>query len=423
MKGKSLLDQAREEAVHYTRATGMACFVIDDRGESADGSPCAFCAHQLASGRTRVDCSGVHLYGAYQAERFGGRYFYFCPASFLHWASPILEEGKMVGALVGGPALMVEEDDVFFDNIAALGKLSREEARELVKGIPAITPEEAESQSRTLFAYAFQLCTRDEGIIRDKQERETQQRAIGEYIQTIKEESITGEGSSPYPLKKEQDMIQAIQVGDIDEARKLLNEILGAILFRSGNDFSLIRTRVLELLVLLSRAAMEAGADEQMVFGLNYRYIREINRYNTVEGLTSWLARVIDRFAKMVFDLREIKHADAIYRAIRYVKKHFTRKVTLEEAADQAYLSPAYFSKIFKEEMGCGFATYLNTLRVERSKDFLRNRSIPLIDVAGMVGFEDQSYYTRVFKKLTGLTPGKYRESRGLSGKNQEIHQ
>ncbi|MBN2625712.1 MAG: PocR ligand-binding domain-containing protein, partial [Spirochaetales bacterium] len=132
MKGKSLLDQAREEAVHYTRATGMACFVIDDRGDSADSSLCAFCAHQLASGRTRVDCSGVHLYGAYQAERFGGRYFYFCPASFLHWASPILEEGKMVGALVGGPALMVEEDDVFFDNIAALGELSREEARELV---------------------------------------------------------------------------------------------------------------------------------------------------------------------------------------------------------------------------------------------------------------------------------------------------
>jgi two-component system, response regulator YesN len=423
VKDKSLLDLAREEAAHYTRATGMSCFVIDDHGDSPDSSPCAFCTRQLSSGRRTVDCPGVHLYGAYQAERFGGRYFYFCPASFLHWASPLLDEGKMVGALVGGPALMVEEDAVFLDNIAALSGLSREEARELVKEIPSITPEEAESQSRTLFAHVFQLCTRDEGIIRDSREREKQQRAIGEYIQTIKEGSVTEAGSAPYPLKKEQDMIQAIQVGDIDEARKLLNEILGAILFNSGNDFSLIRTRVLELLVLLSRAAMEAGADEQMVLGLNSRYFREINRYNTVEGLTAWLARVIDRFARMVFDLREIKHADAIYRAIRYVKKHFTRKVTLEEAADQAYLSPAYFSKIFKEEMGCGFATYLNTLRVERSKDFLRNRSIPLTDVAGMVGFEDQSYYTRVFKKLTGRTPGKYRESRGLSGKNQEIHQ
>ncbi len=421
--GRTLLDLARDEAAHYSRATGMSCFVIDDQGKTTDDTPCALCSHLGKNGLGTIDCKGVHLYGAYQAERFGGRYFYFCPASLLHWASPLLEEGRMVGALVGGPALMVERDEFFYSNLSGLTGLSEERVGDLIGSIPVLTPEEAESQSRTLFAYAFQLCTKDEGTIRDSQERESQQRAIGEYIQAIKEESQVNEGSAPYPLKKEQDMIQAIQVGDIDEARKLLNEILGAILFSSGNDFSLIRTRVLELLVLLSRAAMEAGADEQMVFGLNYRYIREINRYNTIEGLTSWLARVIDRFAKMVFDLREIKHADAIYRAIRYVKKHFTRKITLEEAADQAYLSPAYFSKIFKEEMGCGFASYLNSLRVERSKDFLRNRSIPLIDVAGMVGFEDQSYYTRVFKKMTGLTPGKYRESRGLSGKNQEIHQ
>jgi two-component system response regulator YesN len=364
----------------------------------------------------------VHLYGAFQAERFGGRYFYFCPASFLHWASPLLEEGRMIGAMVGGPALMVEPDTLFYDNLTRFTSADLKDIQNAVNSMPRISPEEAEAQSRALFAFAYHLCSLDSGFMHDNREQETQQRAIGEYIQAIKEESIQNKIVSPYPLKKEQDMIQAIQVGDTDEARGLLNEILGSILFSSGNDFSLIRTRVLELLVLLSRAAMEAGADEQLIFGLNYKYIREINLYNSVEGLTSWLARVIDRFAKMVFDLREIKHADVIFRAIRYIKKHYTRKISLEEVAEQAFLSPAYFSKIFKEEMGCGFSSYLNTMRVDRSKDFLRNKSIPLIDVAGMVGFEDQSYFTRVFKKNTGLTPGKYRESRGLSGQNQEIH-
>lgn len=422
MTPPSLLERANREISHYRGATGMACFIIDDEGKPYRGDvPCAFC--RLEKGHERVNCAHVHLYGAYQSERFGGRYFYFCPGSFLHWASPLLEDGRMVGALVGGPALMVEPDGFFYENLSRFTNAPMEDIKRVVESMPRITTHQAEAQSRTLFAYAYQLCSTEGNRLRDLMDSETQQRAIGEYIQAIKEETVRSEKNMPYPLKKEQDMIQAIQVGDTEEARSLLNEILGAILFNSGNDFSLIRTRVLELLVLLSRAAMDAGADEQMIFGMNYRYIGEINRYNSVEGLTAWLAKVIDRFARMVFDLREIKHADAIFRAIRYLKKHYTRKITLEETAEQAYLSPAYFSKIFKEEMGCGFSAYLNSLRVERSKDFLRNKSIPLIDVAGMVGFEDQSYYTRVFKKTTGLTPGKYRESRGLSGRNQEIHQ
>ena len=63
--------------------------------------------------------------------------------------------------------------------------------------------------------------------------------------------------------------------------------------------------------------------------------------------------------------------------------------------------------------MSLSFKNYLNTLRIDKSKSLLDNSDIQLVDIAGMVGYEDQSYFTKVFKKLTGISPGKYRERRG----------
>ena len=106
------------------------------------------------------------------------------------------------------------------------------------------------------------------------------------------------------------------------------------------------------------------------------------------------------------------------------MSNNFIEKITLEDVAAEIFLSSAYFSKIFKEQTGFNFSQYLNKLRIEKSKSLLRNSRLPLVDIAGMVGYEDQSYFTKVFKKITGNSPGKYRDTRGLiESYNHEIHE
>ncbi len=122
----------------------------------------------------------------------------------------------------------------------------------------------------------------------------------------------------------------------------------------------------------------------------------------------------MSKFTEQVFDLQAVKHIDAIYKSIVYVKRNYMKKVTLEEVALNSSLSTTYFSRIFKKEMNCSFNNYLNRVRIEMSKKLLLNESISLIEVSIIVGFEDQSYYSKVFKKITGISPGKYREKRGL---------
>ena len=73
------------------------------------------------------------------------------------------------------------------------------------------------------------------------------------------------------------------------------------------------------------------------------------------------------------------------------------------------HLHPSYFSTVFKNSTGLSFKEYLNKVRIEESKILLLNTDFSIIDIAIAVGFEDQSYFSKVFKKYTGTTPKQFR--------------
>ena len=160
-------------------------------------------------------------------------------------------------------------------------------------------------------------------------------------------------------------------------------------------------------------AALKGGAEIEQIFGLNYQYLNQIHSIMNLEELTLWLSMIMERFTDYVFNLTNVKNKDVIFKSIDYISKNYMKKITLEDVAAHVYLSPSYFSKIFKEEMDVNFNAYLNYVRIEMSKKLLLDPSISMVEVSNLVGFEDQSYFSKVFKKMTGLNPKKYRESRG----------
>jgi len=214
-------------------------------------------------------------------------------------------------------------------------------------------------------------------------------------------------------VAKEKELMAKIRRGDKAGAQEILNEILGYIFFSQGNDLELIKTRVVELVVLLSRAAVEGGAEIGMIFGLNDRFLWEIERLSSVDEIAFWLSKVMVRFTDCVFNLVNVKNVDIIYKAVSYLRANYMYEISLEQVAGEVHLSPAYFSKLFKNEMKCTFSEYLSALRIEYSKELLLDEDLPLVEVAGLVGFKDQSYFSKVFKKLVGVSPGEFRRSRG----------
>lgn len=412
------IEKARSHVGSYTRATSMECRIIGARGEllheSCDNSGiCSFCKKKQATSK-KIDCANVHLYGSYQAERFDGKYVFFCPLGLAHWASPIVSDGIMRGALVAGPVLMVNPDEFLLEELIQENGIAEvpTELHKYIKDVPVIKPDIVNSLSELLYIVADSIST-DHSLHDEQRHYYELQAGISDAVQKIKQTENNDSALGSYPFEKEKELLGKIALGDKPASQKILNEILGYIFFSCGKDFDVIKARVLELIVLLSRAAVEGGADIEEVFGLNYRYLSDIHSFNNVEELCFWLSSIMARFTDCVFNLADVRHKDTIYKALDYIKRNFSKRITLEEVAGQVYLNPSYFSKIFKNEMKTTFVSYVNRIRVNAAKKLLNNIGIPLTDVSSMVGFEDQSYFTKVFKRATNVTPGKYRESRG----------
>lgn len=99
-----------------------------------------------------------------------------------------------------------------------------------------------------------------------------------------------------------------------------------------------------------------------------------------------------------------------LQRAVAHIGKHYTQHVSESEVARICEMSPSRFCREFKAAFGVTFVEYLSRHRVTAAKRLLGNRSMSVTDVAAAVGFTDPSYFTRVFRKITGDSPSEYRD-------------
>lgn len=403
-------------AASYETATGIRCAVIDAQGnELHQGNiPCELCSKLRNSPELQEKCTRNHLYGAYQAERFGGKYVFFCHMGLAHFISPVTEDGIVKGALLAGPIILSNDEELSAEDIIGNQPFTKQllQYKSDFKDIPTVSTARTEALSDILYTVALFISYGTSVKYEADREYNEMQGKINEYIVSLKKEEDQAK-IAPYPFDKEKELVTFITMGNITQARRVLNEIFGHIFFSSGKNFNIIKARVLELVVVLSRAAVEGGGDMKEIFGMNYVFLNDIHNLNTVEELTEWLTKIMTRFTDCVFDLTDIKHVDVLYRSLNYINNNYMNKITLEEVASYSYLSPTYFSRIFKEEMKSTFNAYVNKVRIEMSKKLLSEDQLSLAEISEMVGYEDQSYFSKVFKKMTGVSPGKYRESKG----------
>lgn len=93
-----------------------------------------------------------------------------------------------------------------------------------------------------------------------------------------------------------------------------------------------------------------------------------------------------------------------------YIKNNFTKRLFLKELAAQFALSPNYCSSLFTKITGMTFSQYITRLRMEKASLLLQNPNLPISDIAELIGYDDQIYFSKVFKKYYSFTPSQYRE-------------
>ncbi|WP_027085223.1 response regulator [Cohnella panacarvi] len=122
----------------------------------------------------------------------------------------------------------------------------------------------------------------------------------------------------------------------------------------------------------------------------------------------SFLSEVEEQF-RVLQESRQENRAIETVKA--YIAQHYTEELELNRLAEEVYLTPSYLSKLFKTETGETITDFLISVRIDRAKDMLRDRSaLKTYEIGEKVGYADPAYFNKVFKKVVGCTPREYRD-------------
>ena len=345
------------------------------------------------------------IHGIYQASRFGGKYIFLSPSGFVFFASPVIRGGARVFSLIGGPVLMMEHDDFIESEIARrVDVFDRNEAKFYLADIPIFDSETVSILSDQLFINAYFLgdstvLSYVAGIESDR---------LAEFLNS--ERAERSEFFDNSMLEQDRKLIKTLAAHDSPLSRALINDILGKIILHSDSNPEFTKSRTLELIILFSQQALQDGADEAEIAAKTQRYFDEIDRLDNFNDYVVWLNDVLNSFAVKFFHGLGEKSDNPVRDAIRYIQAEYAHKLTLEEVAAAVYISPSYLSKLFNAETGKSFKDYLNDVRISESKNLLKSTDMSLLDISNAVGFVDQSYFSRVFKLRTNMSPKDWRK-------------
>jgi AraC-like DNA-binding protein/mannose-6-phosphate isomerase-like protein (cupin superfamily) len=171
----------------------------------------------------------------------------------------------------------------------------------------------------------------------------------------------------------------------------------------SGAFLSLKVSQKNEIIVLLNRILKEKDSTEIGSEFLNYLMVLELFVLISRALKMEWENSIKDKSPK----LKELIHISA-----KYINNNFERDISLGDIAKFVFLSPSYFTRAFKEEMGISPINYLLKTRIERSKELLADTSLRISEIALSVGFSNQQRFNEIFKKYSKFTPLQYRKHR-----------
>ncbi len=361
-------------------------------------------ASKVGMGRCRQD----RLRSLNLSIETGQPYITLCHAGIVLVCVPMMDGDLPLGGVFFGKCVWEPVDETTCQDVSKrlrglrFGLGAKDAA---LRALPVVSARRIHEAAEFLYVLLYQMTDLDPQVVQWRRQRSVQQAEIGEIIQESK--LLSSEQSYPYDLECQ--LIAKVKLGDRTGAREILNLLLGKIMFFNPGNVNLLKARLVELLSVLSRAAAQGGVDINMLLSKNLTYIDTVLRLGTQEDLCIWISRALDEFIESVYSSQDARKISQLRPAMEYMQYHFDQPLTLEDIARQAYLSVSRLSHLFKEQMGVTVVDYLTNIRINQAKQRLITSDSTCTQICFEVGYNNQSYFTRVFKQVVGMTPRQFR--------------
>lgn len=156
------------------------------------------------------------------------------------------------------------------------------------------------------------------------------------------------------------------------------------------------------------------GRASRQTLAHSYRDLRAMLTLDSASDCIQWLHSVQEDLALFFAAEEQGAAGSGVQQAIALIEERYAQPLSLRELAEELQLSPGYLSLRIKQQTGLNFSEYLMQVRLRRAQQLLRQTDTRIVQVAAMVGYTDQFYFSRLFKRSTGMTPSEYRRQGGM---------
>lgn len=235
-----------------------------------------------------------------------------------------------------------------------------------------------------------------------------QQARVHLYQEELDE--VNGRVDHPFPVELEKFRISVLS-GDVDRMNRTVDdwaEHLSRLTLLTENSIQRCQDEICS--ILTQWRAEQCGEDRLAEEGICFEPCYDAEGQFSVED---WKKNLKSLLLKLSKGGVTTQSADSriILEIRNYLDQNYQQDMTLQHIAERFYISRENVSRKFKQVTGENLSDYLTSLRVDKAKVLLQNTSMRLTQISELVGYEDEKYFSRVFKKVTGQTPREYRNT------------
>lgn len=215
-----------------------------------------------------------------------------------------------------------------------------------------------------------------------------------------------------HDLYYEMEILQCIKEGNKEKVINKLTDEIPKGKFGLLSKHSYLRDEknlTITMITLATRAVIEGGLNAELAYTLSDLYIQSVEEINDPRKVATFRVETMADFAERVSKSKQKKYSKTINTVLSYIFNHLYEKITLVHLAQLTNTSAAYLSTFFKKEVGISLSKYIQYERIEESKKLLKLTDYSLTKISTLLQFTDQSYFTKIFKKLAGVTPKQFR--------------
>src|SRR5690625_1230001 len=242
-------------------------------------------------------------------------------------------------------------------------------------------------------------------------------RSIGSKIVEINNPDINiserrQEEKLHHTYEYEQKMFQCLIEGDeqgIIQYWHSVTEFGELVILSKTSQLRNAKNLGITVITLSTRAAIEGGIYYELAYTLSDLYIQKLEELNSNREVDRFIEYVLRDFTQRVNKNRLLKYSKPINYCIKYIFNHLYEKIELTTLAEIAEVHPSYLSSLFKEEVGMTITNYIHYAKIEESIVLLKFTNHSLAKISTILNFYDQSYFSKIFKRFTGVTPTQYR--------------